>query len=94
MKDDKKTLEKTEKKENTNKVKRKFNGVVVSDKMNKTIVVRIDRVIVHSVTKKRIGTSKRYKVHDELGKFKEGDKVSFKECRPLSKDKKWTVLYN
>jgi len=75
-------------------ISRNFKGIVVSDKMNKTIVVRVDRVIIHGVTKKRMTRSSRYKVHDGLEKFKEGDKVSFKECRPISKDKRWTVLYS
>lgn len=85
---------KQEKKLDTKKtIKRKFNGVVVSDKMDKTIVARIDRVKVHPKYKKRYTVSKRYKVHDEKNKFKEGDKVTFVECRPLSKDKRWRVLY-
>lgn len=74
-------------------IKKKFNGIVVSDKMDKTIVVRVDRVIVHPKYKKRYTVSKRYKVHDEKGQFKEDDKVTFIECRPLSKDKKWRVIY-
>ncbi len=73
-------------------IRKKFNGVVVSDKMDKTIVVKVDRVKVHPKYKKRYSVSKRYKVHDEKNQYKEGDKVSFVECRPLSKDKKWRVL--
>ncbi|MFH1522304.1 MAG: 30S ribosomal protein S17 [Patescibacteria group bacterium] len=75
-------------------IKKKFNGIVVSNKMKKTIVVRVDRVKVHPKYKKRFTVSKNYKVHDERNKFKEGDKVVFIECRPLSKDKRWRVLYN
>jgi len=75
-------------------IKKIFNGVVVSDKMDKTIVVRVDRVKVHPKYKKRYTVSKKYKVHDEKNKFKDGDKVMFVECRPLSKDKRWRVLYN
>jgi len=74
-------------------IKRKFNGIVVSNKMDKTIVVRIDRVKVHPKYKKRYTVSKRYKVHDEKNKFQEGDKVRFVECRPLSKEKRWRVIY-
>lgn len=83
-------------KENSNnkKVIRKFQGVVVSDKMDKTIVVKVDLVKVHHKYSKRYIVSKKYKVHDEKNKFKEGDKVFFSSCRPLSKDKKWRVLYN
>jgi len=74
-------------------IKKKFSGLVVSDKMDKTIIVRIDRVRVHPKYKKRYTVSKRYKVHDEKNKFKEGDKINFIECRPLSKEKRWRVIY-
>ncbi|MCD4705640.1 30S ribosomal protein S17 [bacterium] len=74
-------------------IKRIFNGVVMSDKMEKTIVVKVDRTKVHPKYKKRYIISKRYKVHDEKNKFKIGDKVAFIECRPLSKDKRWKVIY-
>jgi len=73
-------------------IKKKFNGVVVSDKMEKTIVVKVDRVRVHPKYKKRYTVSKRYKVHDEKNILKEGDKVAFIECRPLSKGKRWRVV--
>ena len=76
------------------KVIRKFNGVVVSDKMDKTVIVRIDRVSTHAKYKKSFVISKRYKVHDEKNQFKEGDKVTFVQCRPLSKDKRWRVIYS
>ena len=76
------------------KILRKFQGVVKSDKMKKTIVVEIQRVKVHPKYGKRFAVSKGYKVHDEKNKFKEGDKVEFIECRPLSKNKRWRVLYN
>ena len=74
-------------------IKKKFDGVVTSDKMDKTIVVRVDRVKVHPKYKKRYTVSKKYKVHDEKNNFKEDDKVTFIECRPLSSDKKWRVIY-
>ena len=74
-------------------IKRKFNGIVVSDKMDKTIVARVDHVKIHPKYQKRYTASKKYKVHDEKGFYREGDKVIFVECRPLSKDKKWRVLY-
>ncbi|MCD4761732.1 30S ribosomal protein S17 [bacterium] len=80
-------------KKQENKVIRKnFSGIVISDKMDKTVVVRIDSVKVHPKYKKRFTVSKKYKVHDEKNKFKEGDKVNFIECRPLSKDKRWRVI--
>jgi small subunit ribosomal protein S17 len=74
-------------------IRKKFKGVVVSDKMEKTIVVRIDSIKVHPKYKKRYTVSRRYKVHDEKNQYKAGDLVNFVECRPLSKDKKWRVLY-
>jgi len=74
-------------------IKRKFKGEVVSDKMEKTIVVRIDQFKLHPIYKKRYKTSTNYKVHDEKGTFKVGDKVEFVECRPISKDKKWRAIY-
>lgn len=71
-----------------------FNGTVVSDKMDKTIVVEVTRVKTHPKYKKIYSVDKNYKVHDEKNQYKAGDKVSFVECRPLSKDKRWRVIYN
>ncbi len=75
-------------------IRRKFSGVVISDKMDKTLVVRVDRVKKHPKYQKRYTVSSKYRVHDEKNQFKEDDQVSFVECRPLSKDKRWRVLYN
>ncbi len=74
-------------------IKKKFQGVVVSDKMDKTITVRIDRVKIHPKYKKRYTVSRKYKVHDEKNKYNEGDKVVFIECRPISKGKRWRAIY-
>ena len=74
-------------------ITKKFNGVVVSDKMDKTIVVKVEKVKIHPRYGKRYEVSKKYKVHDEKNQYKEGDKVVFVECRPISKDKKWRVIY-
>ena len=74
------------------KIKRSFKGIVVSDKSDKTVVVRIDRVKLHSKYHKRYTVSKNYKAHDEKNKYKVGDKVIIQECRPLSKDKRWRVV--
>ena len=74
------------------KIHRLFEGTVVRDAMNKTIVVRVDRIVVHPKYKKRYRVSKRYKVHDEKNTYKIGDRVQFVECRPLSKEKRWRVL--
>jgi len=73
-------------------IRKKFSGVVVSDKSDKTIVVKVDTVKIHPKYKKRYTRSQKYKVHDEKNEFKTGDKVSFVECRPLSRDKRWRVV--
>lgn len=77
-----------------NLIERRFHGVVVSDKQDKTVTVRIDTVKMHPKYKKRYAHSQKYKVHDEKNKFKEGDLVEFTGCRPMSKDKRWRVVYN
>lgn len=66
-------------------------GVVVSDKMEKTIVVKVDRLVKHSIYNKYIKRSVKYKVHDENNSSKLGDRVQIIECRPLSKDKRWSL---
>jgi len=66
-------------------------GVVVSDKMDKTVVVKIDRLKMHSKYKKKYKVSKKYKAHDKENKFKVGDKVMIMESKPISKDKKWVA---
>jgi len=71
---------------------RTFRGLVVSDKMTKTIVVKVDRTVLHAKYQKRFIKSQRYKVHDEKGQAKSGDLVEFAECRPLSRDKRWRLL--
>jgi small subunit ribosomal protein S17 len=73
-------------------ISRKFNGVVVSDKNDKTIIVKVESVKKHPKYQKRYISSRRYKVHDEKNEYKVGDKVIFIECRPLSKDKRWRVI--
>ena len=72
--------------------KRIMQGVVVSDKMEKTIVVNVERKFPHPLYKKFIKRSKRYHVHDEDNKFKMGDIVNIQECRPLSRSKRWEVI--
>jgi small subunit ribosomal protein S17 len=74
-------------------IKKKFQGVVFSDKMDKTIVVKVDSSKKHPKYQKRYVSTKKYKVHDEKNQYHEGDKVNFVECRPISKDKKWRVIY-
>lgn len=75
-------------------INRTFQGVVVSDKNDKTIVVKIESVKKHPKYQKRYTVSRNYKVHDEKNEFHVGDKVSFVECRPLSRDKRWRVVKN
>jgi small subunit ribosomal protein S17 len=80
--------------ENDKKViKKKFSGVVVSNKMDKTAVVRVDSVKKDPKYGKRYTVSRKFKVHDENNKLEVGEKVEFIECRPLSKEKKWRVIY-
>ena len=71
---------------------RKFSGVVVSDKNDKTIVVRVETIKKHPKYQKRYTASRKYKVHDETNQYSVGDQVNFIECRPLSKDKRWRVI--
>ncbi len=66
-------------------------GLVVSDKMDKTVVVAIENRSPHPKYKKIVVRTKRYKVHDEENKCKQGDRVRIKETRPLSRTKRWTV---
>ena len=72
--------------------KKILHGVVVSDKENKTIKVIIERKYQHPLFKKVVKSKKKYSAHDENNKFKVGDKVSIIECKPYSKNKKFTVL--
>ena len=69
--------------------KRVMQGVVVSDKMEKTVVVNVERKFPHPLYKKYIKRSKSYHVHDNSNNCKVGDIVSIQECRPLSKTKRW-----
>ena len=72
--------------------KKLLNGTVVSDKPNKTITVLVERKYQHPVLKKIIKARKKYSVHDKENKYKTGDKVIIKECRPYSKSKKFEVI--
>ena len=72
--------------------RRTMTGVVVSDKMDKTIVVRVERKFSHPVFKKVVKTTKKYKVHDEKNECIEGDFIYIQETRPLSKHKRWCLL--
>ena len=72
--------------------KKVLNGIVVSDKPNKTITVLVERKYQHPVLKKVIKARKKYSVHDENNKHKNGDKVSIIECKPYSKTKKVEII--
>ena len=72
--------------------KKFLSGIVVSDKPNKTITVVVERKYQHPVLKKVIRKKKKYNAHDEENKFKNGDKVSIRECKPYSKLKKFEVI--
>lgn len=71
---------------------RKFEGEVVSALMNKTVIVRVDNMVLHSKYNKNYKVSQKYAVHDEKSVAKKGDKVQFVECRPISKTKKWRLI--
>lgn len=72
--------------------KRVMQGVVVSDKGNKTVVVQVERRVMHPVYKKIIRRSKKFHAHDEQNQHKVGDVVRIQECRPISKLKRWVVV--
>ena len=72
--------------------KKILNGIVISNKPNKTITVLVERKYQHPVLKKVIKAKKKYSAHDENNDFKYGDKVSIRECRPFSKTKKFEVI--
>ena len=72
--------------------KRILQGVVVSDACDKTVIVRVERRVMHPVYKKFITRSKKYDAHDETNRYHAGDTVRIEESRPISKRKHWVVL--
>ncbi len=72
--------------------RRRLKGVVLSDKMDKTVVVGVEVLKEHPKYKKRYKSSTRYKAHDEGNEAKEGDRVVIEETRPMSKDKRWRLV--
>jgi small subunit ribosomal protein S17 len=72
--------------------KRKLQGIVVSDKMQKTAVVQVERIIEHQKYKRRYKSHAKYKAHDENKEYHVGDRVVIEETNPISKDKKWKVI--
>ena len=72
--------------------KRTIKGVVISDKMDKTIVVKAERLVKHPIFHKYVRKHVKYKAHDEQNQCKVGDTVLIVEARPMSKDKRWRML--
>lgn len=72
--------------------RKQLKGKIISDKMQKTVVVEVERMKESPKYKKRYKIHKKYKAHDEKEEYKVGDRVIIEECRPLSKDKKWKVI--
>jgi small subunit ribosomal protein S17 len=72
--------------------KKTLQGIVVSDKMEKTVVVKVERVKEHPKYKRRYKVHTKFKAHDEKREYHIGDKVVIEETKPLSKDKNWIVL--
>ena len=72
--------------------KRILQGTVVSDKNDKTVVVKVERRYSHPLIKKTVRQSKNYKAHDENNSCKVGDQVYIQESKPISKDKRWVVI--
>lgn len=77
--------------ENRKTNKKVFTGLVVSDKMDKTVVVKITTKVLHPLYKKYVTKSVKYKAHDENNDAKAGDTVRIIECRPMSKEKTWNL---
>lgn len=73
--------------------RRVLQGTVASDKGDKTVVVTVQRRVMHPLYKKFITRSKKFSAHDPENRFKQGDKVRIQECRPISKSKRFEVLY-
>lgn len=73
-------------------IKKKLEGQVVSDKMDKTVVVLVTTTKTHAKYTKQYKSSKKYKAHDEKNEYKVGDLVVIEACRPLSRDKRWRVI--
>jgi len=72
--------------------KKQLQGIIVSDKMQKTVVVEVESVKEHPKYKRRFKVHKRFKAHNENPEMKSGDKVIIEECAPISKDKTWKVI--
>jgi small subunit ribosomal protein S17 len=72
--------------------KRLLQGIVVSDKADKTVVVNVERRFTHPILKKTVRRTKKYQAHDPENRFKMGDRVTIEESKPISKTKRWVVM--
>ncbi len=81
-----------EKNKSKKSITRSFRGVVISAAMDKTVVVKVNQVKIHSKYRKRFQVSKKYHAHDSKNEYKVGDLVVIEEIRPISKTKKWRVV--
>lgn len=72
--------------------KTRLQGIVISDKMQETVVVAVERFVLNVKYKKRLKMIKKYKAHNKDNKYKTGDKVVIEECRPMSKEKRWIIV--
>ena len=72
--------------------KKRLTGMVISNKMEKTVVVQVEEIKKHPLYKRRYRFHKKYKAHNEKSDLKIGDKVVIEECRPMSKEKRWRVI--
>ncbi len=81
-----------ENKKTKNRIARSFVGTVVSDAMDKTVVVKVTQVKIHPKYRKRFQVAKKYHAHDAKNEYKIGDEVMIREVRPISKTKKWLVI--
>lgn len=86
------TTKDTQQPETENNVKRSMRGIVVSDRMDKTVVVKIERFVKHPKYKKYYKKSKTLKAHDEKNEYAIGDRVEISSTRPISKDKSFVVV--
>ena len=75
-----------------NMPKKQLTGTIISNKMQKTIVVQVERIKEHPKYKRRYKFHKKYKAHLEDGEYQVGERVVIEECRPMSKEKRWKVL--
>ena len=89
-KETKKSLDKKHSIKKSQKIR--LRGIVISDKMQETVVVSVERLILNVKYKKRLRITKKFKAHNKDNKYKTGDRVIIEECRPMSKEKRWIII--